>query len=553
MKHFTKIITFLLIQFPIVVHSQLVVEWEKSTAVSPFGRGSLLTDSENNVYMVRENNPNGMGDYAIQKYTPSGDLLWEINNDNLEDGLNVNVFDWCIDADDNLILVGDERSTANSFAQSYILKIDSEGTILWQSPNIFTNWVNRYYSVVVTDGGDIVVYGTIFSAEINTISPAYIHYNSEGEIVNTQYITTDVVSLEIYNNRIYAVSSDMLSEIDVDGNTIWSEELPSELDENIGYLGGLAHRIFFVEDEMRIVSELYSDSQGSVIRVFSYTVDGDLLWSQNINVAPNHDPMDAYIYLSDATIDAAGNTYFTGIIDGGSGGEQHLTNDTPMTDLTEDRSGGSSEYHIVFVAAVNSLGEEKWIAEIPDSTSSQNLEPTAILYSNNQTIVVSKGMFEGEVWESQNVRGFHADNGQYLWNQHQSASEDFESLFPAYAIVSNDNSIYISGYGSFSTTGGAEYLYLHKYHINPPNAIDEYSEQPIVGAWPNPTSDNLHISTSEYPCQVQVYNSHGQLMDATQLTRSKSTISVADYPDGVYTIQVKDALGHCSTTRFVHL
>jgi len=193
------------------LHAQLIEEWDLNTNMFPNGATPLMmNDHEGNLILVRGESFSGSGnyDYSIQKYTAQGDLLWEIINEDVFDELNFNVLDMTIDSENNIILGGNEMTTFESYRSTYLMKISSEGDILWGVPLTgVTDWYEEIISLTTDSEDNIYAVAHIYNPAIETLQNALIKISSSGAVQWTYFYDFFILgSLAYHNGNVYSVS-----------------------------------------------------------------------------------------------------------------------------------------------------------------------------------------------------------------------------------------------------------------------------------------------------------------------------------------------------------
>lgn len=107
------------------------VIWQKSVDGGPYQFKSLATTADGVSYVSGTNisGPSGGQDIAIFKYDSSGNVVWQKNLGTASG--NENPADIEIDSSGNLYLCG--RTAVGGVTSPILIKLDSEGAILWQN------------------------------------------------------------------------------------------------------------------------------------------------------------------------------------------------------------------------------------------------------------------------------------------------------------------------------------------------------------------------------------------------------------------------------------
>ncbi len=537
MKFFTSLFTFFLVQLS--VQAQLIEDWSLNTNIFPNGaRATLHFDSENNILLVRDKSHAGSMNYdhVIQKYNPEGDLLWEIVNDDVFDDVNFNVYDWTVDADDNIILVGDNLTNQINYWQSYAMKVSADGEVLWQHPvtNVMT-WSEGLESVAVSDDGSIFAYGMLFDPAVNTLGQSLVKLNPEGEVLSIDYLTDYYLQqLEMNNNRLFSASGRTLNEFNHSCDVLWNEEFDFLENETPYQAVGLTSIQKFHGNNFTIVSSFANEQYEEYLLVRTYTMDGVEVWSTSVDA---YDPTPAeneQILPHDFVINENGDIFILGQYSGGGGGK-----------------GGSfgDEYGGVFVVALNDAGEVLWKSSIAQDEENLAIFPTAILWSANQVLAVS--LTNNYESNKQYVVSFHPQTGSIQWEDSRATAADLVRVRPSYALVSSDDEIYISGMGDFEENN-EQLFYLNKYHIAPiVISVEEKNRTSDIQLWPNPANNVIRIVSKENISELSIISIDGKTIKTERGNISNQmSLSINELANGVYTVLIKGE-EQVETVRFV--
>jgi hypothetical protein len=537
MKIFTSVISFLIIQSSL--QAQLIEDWSRNTNLFPNGaRGTLQMDSENNLVVVRDVSFAGSENYdhAIQKYSSEGELVWEIENDDPFDAINFNVYDWTIDSNDNIVLVGDQFNTQLSYRQSYAMKVSPAGDVLWQHPvTDILNWSEGLESVAVSDDGSILAYGMLYNPEVNTLGQSLVKMNPAGEVLSIDYLTDYYLQqLETYNNRLFSASGMTINEFNLSGDVIWHEEFELEEGETLYQACGLTSIQKFHDNTFVIVTTLENSEFQRHLMVRKYSLSGNEIWSAVIDAyAPTSAPNEMILPV-DFTINENGDIFITGEYTGGGGGK-----------------GGSfgDEYQGVFIVALNSSGNVLWRNTVAASEDFPDFFPVAVLYSMNEVLAVSQTQSSGVNF--QHIISIHPTTGSINWANLQNNTAGLSRMQPSYAIVSNEDEIYISGIATMESTN-EQLLYLNKYHVtNGDIHVGETKRDSNIQLWPNPAADFVRINAEQNITALSIFSMDGKLVKSLSGNFNHSvSIEISELELGVYTVAVQYEHG-TSVSRFI--
>lgn len=544
MKNFYSLLTAILIS-SLSLQAQLIEEWDVNTQMFPNGADpEMKTDHDGNLILVRGESYSGSVnyDYSIQKYTPEGTLLWEIINEDVFDDLNFNVYDWTIDSENNIILGGDEELTSDLFESSYLMKISSEGSILWEQPvTDVTSWSEEILSVVVDEDDNIYVSAHIFSSNINTLQDALIKLNPAGDILWSNFYDFEVIGqLEFHSGQIFSISDEDIRKFNLDGDEIWSTAIEYGIGEYSTTPFGKMHSISFHSDEIRVVHSIYSENQSlNQVGVISLNQSGDILWASAFDTYEPTPAGNEFIHAVDYTMDNDGTIYIVGRYEGGGGGK-----------------GGSfgDEYLGVFSLAISNEGTLAWRIAIPLEEGNNDVQPVMILEQNDQVMLVCQNnSFDGSM---ETVYGRSATDGSSLWLHQRQSAGDLEGLFPRFAIQSNEGEIYIAGYSWLSweevvRSGTSNLFYLNKYDLEEIQInISELEIESTVQLWPNPAREILNIESEDVIQSVRIIGLDGKLVyQKENMQVLKKAIDISHLAPQLYSVSILTEKG-TETIRF---
>jgi len=204
-----------------------------------------------------------------------------------------------------------------------------------------------------------------------------------------------------------------LNKYDLDGNEIWSTPIQFGTDINVSSCVGKAKQIFFYNNEIRVMNEIYSDDpQGNRIGATCINQSGDVLWTNTFDVYEPTPAENESLYAVDCTMDDAGNLYAIGQYNGGG-----------------DTKGGSfgDEYQGVYSISIDNDGNLAWRIAIPVEEGSNHLESVMVLEQNGQVMIVCQNsMFDGN---TESIYGRLSTDGSSLWTQHRGSNSLMEQLF----------------------------------------------------------------------------------------------------------------------------
>jgi PKD repeat protein len=264
--------------------------------------------------------PNGGSDVYFGKFTQQGNLLWQYVF-----GEDITDFGKCITqtADDGFLLGGFSQNPEGiSYYRSYLIKTDANGQAEWEKA-LAHNGGQEILDVGLLPTGDLIAVGYYWNpttlnrdALIYFLSPngdilQQIGLGGNGdEVIEKLLVTPDSTILITGHTESYGAgqSDFFISELNLEGQQLWTKILGSEMDEK-GYGGmGLA-----MDSHDNIIIAAYQqlgpfadDRQGIFLKT---SRQGQLLWTRLLIDATQ--PYDVAIMNNDDIVVAGGDQSFS--------------------------------------------------------------------------------------------------------------------------------------------------------------------------------------------------------------------------------------------------
>ena len=180
-----------------------VTEWELTwdSGIEDWG-ATLTLDSDNNIYIVGKS----YNSLVLLKYTNSGNLLWSSTKD-FNDYFSIKKI--VVDQSGNIFIVGDERQDSNEDYDIFLLKYSNLGVLQWN----FSWGGNSYdYSddLVIDFTGNIYLLGDTYSYGHGEKDICLLKLDTEGNLIWTyfwggsNYDFGKAIAIDFYEN-IYVV------------------------------------------------------------------------------------------------------------------------------------------------------------------------------------------------------------------------------------------------------------------------------------------------------------------------------------------------------------
>ncbi len=209
--------------------------------------------------------------WVIQKYDPSGNLLWErLHNEPSTFKADV-AYGVAVDSSDNVVVVGDEYAKISYGPETHrmrIIKYSPAGELIWQRVEDPTGGSDTPFDVAIDSANNIITAGVLGGTAWGIRK-----YSSSGTLLWSRWIISPSLTGRALgvvvdgSNNIYAAGwegqNSMLRAFSPNGTTLWQVPVPGDsraaLDVTINSLGQL------------FVTGLFG--------THSYDTSGNLLWS----------------------------------------------------------------------------------------------------------------------------------------------------------------------------------------------------------------------------------------------------------------------------------
>lgn len=233
--------------------------------------------------------PGGNTAVLLFKYAASGDAVWEKA---LVGGNNNYVKSFSNTSDGDTIFTGYSWVKGSLRANSFIVKIDQRGDIVW-SREILSDAVSLFgRKIIQTKDSSYLITGTINGFGLGPEEMFVIKVNESGEIVWSKMFAVDNVGQKqniieapdggyIISTGINQQGKDIvLLKINPSGELVWSKTVESPGDQilNAGVINNALDGYIFVG------SGVQYDSGESYVIVIKIDDLGNLIWSKNIRI-----------------------------------------------------------------------------------------------------------------------------------------------------------------------------------------------------------------------------------------------------------------------------
>jgi len=356
------------------------VYWQKKIGGTgtDFGYG-IAVDSSGNVCLVgyQDSDSYGSNDYGVIKLDTNGNLLWQKKIGGTGNDMGRSV---AFDSLGNIYLSGAEYSDAYAYEEYGVIKLDPNGNILWQKKIGGSN-TDQGYGIAVDGSGNVYLNG---------------------------YQKSDS-----YGNRDFGVIK-----LDTNGNEIWQKKIGGvSNDEGYGIAVDGSGNVYLNGHQE---SDVYGSSDFGIIKL---DTNGNLLWQKKIGGTE-------YESSRAIDVDSYGNVYSVG------------------------RSGTDINYSVI---KLDSSGNLLWQKKIGDTgidiAGAIVVDSSGNVYINGQQNSSTSGAYDFGVIKLDT-------DGNIVWQKKIGGINSDQGL--AIALDSSNN-VYVNGFQLSDTYGGYDFGVMKLY------------------------------------------------------------------------------------------
>lgn len=527
--------------------------WVKSAGGTSSDAGiSIATDASGNVYatgaffspsvtfgtITLTNAGAPTDDMFIVKYDASGNVLWasSAGGTSNEEGYSV-----MVDVSGNVYVMGGFNGTAITFGTDtltgagtwdmFIVKYDAVGNVLWakSAGGINMDWGG---SIALDALGNVYVTGAFH----NTVT----------------FGTTVLTNVDPFDYDIFIVK------YDISGNVLWAKSA-SGIDNDYGdrivtdalgnaYMTGKfdSPSLIFGTDTLTNANQGYYD-----IFIAKYDSSGNVLWAKSSGGMSSE-------YVIGITEDGLGNIYTTGKFESPivTFGTDTLTNVGFYSDIFIAKYDGSG--NVVWAESFGGISLDEGNSIASDAAGNVYVtgsfySPTISFGSNTLTNISNLGYADFFITK------FDA-SGNVLWaNSAGGTSNDLgygvdEDALGNIYVTGGYGTTVIFGADTLTAVGSSTDFFIAK--LGMPIGINEWRDEETISLFPNPATNELTIENSRLKTKkVEIYSSVGEKIFEKHLSSDirHLSISVADFPPGIYFITVTDQAGNKVTKKVVKM
>ncbi len=462
--------------------------------------------------------------FCTIKYDAAGNKVWvkTLNGPNSDTDEPTSI---AADGSGNIYVVGRSKNANNDY-DMFVIKYNANGDTIWtRNYDGGVNGDDVANDIAVDGNGNVYVTGV-------TDEDASL-------LVNNDYITVKFSSAGTllwatpYNgnggadDKAYSIALDNSGNAYVTGKTWNSADYDIQTNKYASATGtGTAFATYASNLGDDVPAKIGLDNNGNVIvgattdrdasvstnrdyLVIQYNSSGTQQWAQLYNGVGTGDDD-----LNDLAVDATGNVYVAGSSDLDSTATDNLDYVT-----IKYNSAGAKQW------AVNYNG----VANGDDAAHALAIDATGKVYVTGQAN-------EGSIsLKNNNAVTIEYDaNGNAVDSVSFNGASDFTDAGDA--VLLDNGSVYVSGYGTYSATNQKDFLTI-KYDLG--LAVNEVGKDASLVIYPNPCSSNsiIHISNTG-EATLTIYNSMGEMMNSNNIS-SSSTISTLNWSAGMYFIHLQ--------------
>ncbi|UCE73498.1 MAG: SBBP repeat-containing protein [Methanomassiliicoccales archaeon] len=439
------IATILVVEVPKDVSAQVTEEW-----IARYdGSGStdeaylLALDSFGNVYIGGSSYGIGTNmDYAVVKYDPAGNQLWNVRFNGEDNGPDSPI-DMVVDLSDNVYITGTiwDDDTYYDWAT---VKYDSNGNEQWKIIHSSDEF-NKASAMVINSLGNIIVTGNIATAAYDT--EGNILWTANNELISNSYVFPNDIDCDDSGN-VYITGStwDPVSDHDFatiayspSGDKLWSATYNgpgNNFDGNCRIAVDESGNVYITGESVGIFGFTYDYA------TIKYDYNGNEIWINRYD-----DPSHGSDFPQDIELDSYGNVYVTGT------------------------SWNSTTYVDYATIKYDSAGNEIWVSRYSDIAECNDLG-IALAIDHSGRVYVT-GASESDPHGPYIPEGYYGyvtisydSLGKELWVTRYEGPNEYQDMAMAIALDEFGN-VYVTG-SSFGNNGGMDFCtikYVHHYDL----------------------------------------------------------------------------------------
>lgn len=268
---------------------------------------TIKINSENDIFLVGNLNDNQKEYIILSKYDNMGKQLWNKTWGGYDWLMS---YDMEVDSFSNIYIVGSIEVNESNHLDTYLIKLNNAGTILWNQTWGEESYIDEYYTIAADVEDNIFIAGTFSERAI------LLSYNSSGYLEwnyswNFPYYEQDI--LVDSDGYILIADGISLKKINSTGNLLWNYSLPEFSVINNKLIIDNINDIYIAENR-RIKcydNSYFLESMCICTTIYLEKINssGSKLWERRCTGC-------ADVSCSDIALDSIGNIYITGELKG---------------------------------------------------------------------------------------------------------------------------------------------------------------------------------------------------------------------------------------------
>jgi hypothetical protein len=484
----------------------------------------------------------GNGDIFISKLAPDGSFIWAGQFKGnygkvaraIEVDANGNIyitgeFEGTVDFDPNVTV---ENMTSNGWYDIFIVKLDSDGSLIWNK-QFGGSSADRGYAIDIDATGNVYTTGTYLGlVDFDPNTGTYMLPSEDQDV--------------------------FVSKLDPDGNFIWAKRLGgSQIDSGIGIKVDDVGDVWTV-GQFRGIADFNPSSNdfllesigGEDIFISKLRSDGLFIFAKQIGGSNIQ-------HTEDILFDTQNNLLISGYFSGS-------TDFNPGSDTFSLTAGGSVD---AFICKLDIDGEFVWaiqfqgpLNEFVNGITTDNTGAVYATGSFNSRIDLDPGSGTFELETLSQSSGYIAklnEEGNFVWGKQIV----IDNIGGGISIQVNEEkdvfvsglffyTVYLDSNVSFSTNGLRD-VFIQKLRQTTLGIL-ESSENSSVTFYPNPTREYILMKFAKAGVTlVSIYNNTGQLLSSNQFRHDTQLKVHINGPSGIYLVKIKQDDGATSQIKVI--
>jgi len=484
-------------------------------------------------------------DTYIVKYNNQGTVLWakSFGGTNNDSALSITT-----DSANNFYVVGLYRESVNfgpttlvdnDNGGTYIAKFNSDGNCLWAKNCSNPSDSSNVSTVKIDSSGNIYI-GGAFQSSTLTLDSVVLNYTDYDVLTNNSQ-RAFIAKLDASGNCIWAKAAQS-STPNVFG--ISMRNLDVDTNGNVYITGNFSNNI--VNFGSIVLTKTINYEFNSNMYIVKYDSNGNEVWGYNTGSQFQNNTCGQTVKT-----DQNNNVYVSG----------YFTNTINFGNISLMAVGGSQ----MFTAKFDSAGNVLW-AKHPNCPAGYNSIQSSDIDENGNLIVA--GMYNNSYIDFGNgtyitLTGTgslfvtkYSPTGTALWSRKAGALNANNWLS---VDCHTGNEIYVSGsfesasmtFGTSTITKSANNydLFLARLYAEP-LSTEDFGQNTII-SYPNPVKDVLHLEELKESFSYSIYTVNGVLVQKGSLAATSVELNIGNLQSGVYFLTLTSQGGKSSTKKII--